>query len=158
MTRDETALFQDAYVAVFESFANVGIRNPAVFRTLDKSLDEDVIRQDLNSYLNETLDRMGFDIEHTISIWEKYKGKDLSTYVGEEHWHFLAPEDSIIEGGTHVGFSAPVFNSDTSYFLIYMVSEKNEVYWENRSHRYLMFTKDKGTWIWAMATREYPDI
>jgi hypothetical protein len=156
--QDETALFPDAYIAVFESFPELGIKDPSIFRTLDKSLDEDVIRQDLNTSQKEALNRTGFDIEHTVSIWEKYKGKDLSAYVTEEYLHFLAPKDSIIDKGTRVSFSAPVFNSDTSFFFIYLVSETNEVYWVNRTHRYLMYTKKKGSWIWAMATAEYPDI
>lgn len=154
--QDETALFQDAFSAVFESFAEIGIRDPYVFRTLVKSLDEDVIRQDLNTF--EALSRMGFDIEHIIGIWEKYKGKDLSAYVTEEHLNFLVPEDSIVDRGTRIGFSAPVFNSDTSFFFIYMESETNEAYWVNRSHLYLMYAKENGSWIWAMATADYPDI
>ena len=157
-TMDETALFQDVYCAVFESFAEFGIKDPSVNHTFDKSLVEDVIREDLDNNLKERLDRMGFDMEHTIRIWEKYKGKDLSAYVTEEHMHFLIPEDSIIDRGTRVSFSAPVFNSDTSFFFIYMVSETNEVYWINRSHLYLMYTKENGSWIWAMATAQYPDI
>ena len=155
--QDNTVLFQDAYSAVFESFADLGIKDPSVFRTLDKSLDENMIRQDLNTDLKKTLDRMGFNFEHTISIWEKYKGKDLSAYVTEEHLHFLVPMNSNLDSGTRVSFSAPVFNNDTSFFFIYMVFEMNEEDRVKRSHQYLMYGKEKESWKWMMSTSNYPD-
>jgi hypothetical protein len=155
--RDETALFQDAYSAVFESFADLGIKDPSVFSTLDKSLDKDVIRQDLNTYHRETFNRMGFDIEQSIGIWKKYKGIDLSAFVAEEHLHLLVPKDSIIDRRTVVSFSAPVFNSDTSYFIIFMISQINEENRVNRSHQYLIYGKEQGSWKWMMATSDFPD-
>lgn len=155
--QDETVLFPDACSAIFESLAELEIKEPSAGRTFAKSLDEDVIRQDLNTDLKETLDRMGFDIEHTIGIWKKHKGKDLSAYVTEDHLHFLVPKDSIIDGGTRVSFSAPDFNSDTSFFFIYMVIETNQENKVNRSHQYLMYGKEEGSWIWMMATSYYPD-
>lgn len=150
--QDGTVLFQEAYRAVFESFADLEIKDPSVGRTLAVDLDEDVIRQELNKYHKETLDRTGFDIERSISIWKKHRGKDLSTHVTEEHLHFLDPEDRTIDRVTHVSFSAPVFNGDTSFFFLYMVYETNLENKINRAHQYLMYGKEEGSWIWMMAT------
>ena len=158
--QDETALFQDAFSAIFESLLfPLEIRDPSVSRTLTKDLDEDVIRHELNYYrqYKESLDRNDFDLEQSISMWEKYKGKDLSVYVADKHRHFLIPEDSIIDRGTKIGFSAPVFNNDTSMFFLYMVFEiieENTVY---RSHQYFLYMKENESWKWIMATSNHPN-
>ena len=160
-TQDKTALFQDAFSAVFEYLSTeseflsteLGIMDPSVFSTFALDLDDDVIRQDANEPERRIFNTAEFDIEESISIWEKYKGKDLSAYVAEKHLHFLIPKDSTRDRGTNISFSAPIFNSDTSFFFFYMVYKTNEENKESRFHEYMVFGKTEDSWKWQVASR-----
>ena len=165
-TQDKTALFQDAFSAVFEYLSTeseylsteLGIMDPSVFSTFAVDLDDDVIRQDANEPERRRIFKKAeFDIEESISIWEKYKGKDLSVYVAENHLHFLVPKDGTRGRGTNISFSAPIFNSDTSLFFFYMVIEANEENKESRFHQYMLFGKTKDSWKWQVESRVRED-
>lgn len=110
-----------------------------VFPTFAKEPDDDVIRQDANDPQRlGILEQLGFDIEACISTWKKYKGKDLSGYVAENHLHFLIPKDRQRDQGTNASFSAPIAINDT-LFLSYMVFETKEASKESTFRQYTMF-------------------
>jgi len=152
--QDETALFQEAISAAFEYLSTDsdflstqrGVTDPLVFSAFAVGLDDDVIRQDANEpERKRILEKAGFDIEESISIWEKYKGKDLSVYMAEKHLYFLVSKDSHRDRGTNISFSAPVFSRDT-LCLFYMVFETNEENRISRAHQYVLFGKIKDSW------------
>lgn len=160
--QDETALFQDALSAAFDYLSTeseflsdqLGVMDPMVFSTFATKPDDDVFIQNLTKPTwMRVFEGEGFDIEQAISIWEKFKGKDLLPYVAENHWHFLIPKDIPRDRGTNISFSAPVYNSDTSFFLFYMVFETKDENKEIRSHQYLLFGKTEDSWHWMMESR-----
>lgn len=164
--QDETALFQEAFSAVFEYLsseseflsAEMGIMDPSVFSAFAGSLDDDLIRQDFNEPERKRfIAKAEFDIEQSISIWEKYRGKDLSAYVAEKHLHFLVPKDSPADRGATIGFSAPIFNSDTSLFFFYMVFETKKKNKESLSHQYMLFGKTEDLWHWRVESRVHEE-
>ena len=164
--QDETALFQDALGAAFDYlstesgilFDELGVLNPSVFSTFAVDPDDDVIKQDFTKPERKgILERTEFDIEESIRLWEKYKGKDLSVYVAERHLNFLIQEDSQRDRGTNVSFSAPIFNSDTSFFLFYMVFETKEENKENRFRQYMLFGKTENSWQFQVEMRAYKE-
>ena len=165
-TQDNTTLFQDAISAAFEYLSSdsdylstrLGVIDPLVFPTFAMGLDDDVIRQNFNApeWIN-VFEKENFDIEKSIRIWEKYSGKDLLPYVAENHLHFLIPKDSPRDQGTNISLSAPIFNADTSFMLLYMVFETLEDNKESRFHRYILFGKTEDSWQWNMESRVYEE-
>ena len=159
--QDETALFQDAIGAAFDYLSTetgflsfqLGVEDPMVFPTFALEPDDDVIRQDANDQERlRYLDDFGVDIEEAINTWKKYKGKDLSVYVAENHLNLLIPEDSQRDQGTNVSFSAPIFRNDTLFFC-YMVFEINDDHKESKVRQYMLFGKTNDSWKFMVESR-----
>ncbi len=158
--QDKTAFFQDAISAAFEYLSTeseflstqLGVIDPLVFPTFATKPNDDVIRKDANEPDRGIFNIPGVDIEECISIWENYKGKDLSVYVAENHLHFLIPKDSPRDQGTNVSFSAPISISDTLFFF-YMVFETNEENKESRLRQYMLFGIKEDSWHWFGESR-----
>lgn len=157
---DNTAFFQDAISAAFEYLSTetdflstqLGIIDPMVFPTFAMEPSDDVIRRDANDPDGGIFNVPGVDIEEFISAWKKYKGKDLSVYVAENHSHFLMSKDSLRDQGTNVSFSAPISICDTLFFC-YMVFETNKDIKENRFRQYMLFGRKNDRWHWYGESR-----